>query len=121
MAFKSMEDAKAYKHKWYRIDYLKRREAILEKGREKEKQLRIDALMAYSSGKQPGCVCCGETTYHFLTIDHIEGKGNIHRREDPQAGKIARWLKKHNYPDGFQVLCYNCNISKGKYGFCPHG
>jgi len=37
------------------------------------------------------------------------------------GNRIHRWLKKHKYPDGFQVLCFNCNV--GKYlnkGTCPH-
>ena len=28
--------------------------------------------------------------------------------------------RKNNYPEGFQVLCSNCNFAKGKYGSCPH-
>jgi hypothetical protein len=29
-------------------------------------------------------------------------------------------LIKNNFPDGFQVLCHNCNMSIGLYGYCPH-
>jgi hypothetical protein len=64
------------------------------------------------------CACCGETIYEFLTIDHINGDGNKHRREIKTD--IYRWLIKNNYPSGYQILCYNCNCSKGFYGICPH-
>jgi len=31
-----------------------------------------------------------------------------------------RWLKQNNFPEGFRVLCINCNFSLGIYGYCPH-
>jgi hypothetical protein len=30
------------------------------------------------------------------------------------------WLKRNNYPTGFRVLCHNCNLAIGFYGYCPH-
>ncbi len=65
------------------------------------------------------CVCCGESNQKFLTIDHINGGGTIHRKKI--HGQTYIWLVKNNYPEGFQVLCFNCNW--GKYnnkGICPH-
>lgn len=64
------------------------------------------------------CSCCGETNIEFLTIDHINGGGNKHKRDIKK--NIYRWLKHNNYPDGFQVLCYNCNLGKNRYNVCPH-
>ncbi|HZD34901.1 MAG TPA: hypothetical protein VE130_06820, partial [Nitrososphaeraceae archaeon] len=64
------------------------------------------------------CVCCGETTIEFLSMDHIDGGGNYHRRQ--MQKHIWNWLKSNDYPEGFQVLCYNCNLSKGFHGYCPH-
>lgn len=68
------------------------------------------------------CQCCGETTREFLCIDHINGGGNEHRRQTSIWGgfHFTRWLIKHDCPDGFQVLCHNCNMAKGMYGTCPH-
>jgi hypothetical protein len=53
------------------------------------------------------CKCCGEDTYEFLEIDHVDGDGtgNDNRRE---------------IPPGFQTLCSNCNRAKFRYGVCPH-
>jgi len=76
------------------------------------------------------CSCCGEKHLEFLTLEHINGDGRIHRKElqasgqvtgKAVGGKMYSWLKKHHYPkNGFTVLCWNCNCAK-KYGRpCPH-
>lgn len=66
---------------------------------------------------------CGETHLEFLSIDHIGGGGNLHRRQINVAGgvHIYRWLKKRGFPSGFRVLCFNCNLALGHSGYCPHG
>jgi hypothetical protein len=77
------------------------------------------------------CACCGETVLVFLTIDHVDGDGAEHRREMAaecngnkysQAGaRTYRWLRDHDFPPGFQVLCMNCNCGKQwNNGVCPH-
>ena len=68
------------------------------------------------------CKCCGETESRFLSIDHIEGNGNVHRKLLGNGGgkDFYTWLRKNSYPKGYQVLCYNYNIAKGHFGFCPH-
>ena len=43
---------------------------------------------------------------------------NTDARYSPSA--IYRWLIKHKFPPGIQVLCHNCNLAKGYYGACPH-
>ncbi len=73
-------------------------------------------VIAHYGGK---CECCGETTIQFLGIDHINGDGAEHRRKIGK-GPIYFWLKRNNYPPGFRVLCHNCNLSIGFYGYCPH-
>jgi len=71
-------------------------------------------------GKQ--CVCCGESEIKFLTIDHIGNDGSTHRKKEKvgSGGSFYAWLKRNNFPSGFQVLCWNCNAAKGLYGSCPH-
>lgn len=75
-----------------------------------------DAVLAAYGGV---CQCCGESTYEFLSIDHINSGGNKHKKE-LGVKTIGRWLFKNNFPAGFQVLCHNCNMAKGIYGACPH-
>lgn len=64
------------------------------------------------------CQCCGETNRAFFTIDHINGGGNKERKfYQSQTWKL---VIKRNYPDDYQILCYNCNNAKYKLGVCPH-
>lgn len=84
---------------------------------------RAAALDAYGRA----CACCGENIEVFLTIDHTAGDGSAHRQEITNGrGRAAgsrplyRWLRKHGYPSGFQVLCFNCNYAKHQLGTCPH-
>lgn len=65
------------------------------------------------------CQCCGENRIEFLSIDHINGGGTKHRKEISHAN-IYVWLKRNKFPEGFQILCHNCNMSKAYYGYCPH-
>lgn len=64
------------------------------------------------------CECCGEKQNYFLTIDHINGDGSKHRKE-VGALNIYDWLRKKNFPSGFQVLCMNCNCAKRTGTSCP--
>ena len=89
--------------------------AMKIRGGKQNRLLRSDALAAYG-GK---CVCCGETTYEFLCIDHVGGGGSQHRKSIG-VSNIYPWLAKQGYPPGFRVLCHNCNMADGFYGECPH-
>jgi len=81
------------------------------------RKLRQTIIQAYG-GK---CACCGEDRIEFLSIDHIGGGGNKHRKSLGRTGyHFYYWLKRNNYPKGFRVLCHNCNQSLGHYGYCPH-
>jgi hypothetical protein len=80
-------------------------------------KLRYDVIGHYSKGKY-ACVCCTETTFLFLSIDHINGGGH----KDRHTGTaLYRWLRMHDYPLGYQVLCMNCNWGRARNGgICPH-
>lgn len=65
------------------------------------------------------CMCCGESQYEFLTIDHINNDGAAHRKSVGNNA-ICLWLIRNNFPDGFQVLCWNCNAAKQFHSVCPH-
>lgn len=66
------------------------------------------------------CACCGVDEMSFLTIDHMRGNGNAHRRQINKF-TIYSWLIKQGFPKEFQTLCINCNIGRYKCGgICPH-
>jgi hypothetical protein len=50
-----------------------------------------------------------------LTIDHINGKGEQHRKIVGSGTKFYQWLKNNNFPEGYQVLCFNCNCGIKRY------
>ncbi len=33
---------------------------------------------------------------------------------------LYRWLRNQGWPQGFRILCHNCNMARGFYGRCPH-
>ena len=88
------------------------------KARDVSRVIRQEVLEHYSNGKMC-CAICGESHYEFLVLDHINGGGSKHRRE--QQGRCYwRNFKKSGWPDGFRILCHNCNMSRGCYGYSPY-
>lgn len=83
--------------------------------RDRINRLKAEVMVIYGGI----CECCGESNLEFLCIDHVNGGGNKHRDEIGK-GNLYQWLKKMGYPEGFRVLCHNCNFSMGAYGYCPH-
>lgn len=79
---------------------------------------KLRAVIFNHYGNQ--CECCGELQNEFLSIDHINGCSRELRKEQGSGNALYRWLKRHNFPDGYQVLCFNCNMAKGFLGICPH-
>jgi hypothetical protein len=87
------------------------------KGRRRHYELVLATLKHYG----PHCKCCSETDYVVLTIDHINGGGNEHARKIGRGSSLYRWLRRNKNPEGFRVLCSNCNhgIVRNS-GECPH-
>lgn len=96
-------------------------DAMRKRRREWSYRLR-DIVFAHYGGYL--CVCCGETEKSMLTLDHINNDGAKHRRSEPAmrwAAHMYAWLIRQKFPPLFQVLCYNCNISKFRNsGTCAH-
>lgn len=88
-----------------------------QKERDKSRHLRMEILLAY--GGKCSCLGCNEWRYEFLTMHHIDNDGASHRKEI-KYGSMYEWIKAHDLPLNFRVLCWNCNLALGKYGYCPH-
>jgi hypothetical protein len=67
--------------------------------------VRVEAIVRYGGA----CSSCGIHAAQFLTLDHIDGGGYKHRKTENFAD-LARYLKRHHWPDGYQVLCWNHNF-----------
>lgn len=122
---------KAYRERRHRTDYMRKwRAEHKDQNKASQKRaydnMRLECLQHYS-GEVPSCACCGETEIVFLHIDHIDGNGADHRRTlkselgyYPGGNNLPYWLKKNNWPEGFQILCANCNLAKRVNNICPH-
>jgi hypothetical protein len=87
-----------------------------------KERLHKDILKAYGGR----CVCCSESHPLFLTLDHINNDGAQHRKsincgKGRGGTKFYAWVKRNNFPNTLQLLCWNCNCGKHRNGgTCPH-
>lgn len=94
----------------------KNREERLRKMREYHAKLKTMVFEAYGHK----CACCGEEKREFLCIDHKNG-GGTKERKLLGSRPLLRQIVKGNFPkEKYQLLCHNCNMSMGFYGYCPH-
>ena len=135
-------DVKQVKNAWQREQYQLHREEILEKNRKnwhkhknkylKQKKeafpetlriLKTEVLKHYGNNKL-ACVCCGVDIIQFLTLDHINGRqeGDRGSNKNKKVGRsLWAYLKRENFPSGYQTLCWNCNSGRQiNKGVCPH-
>lgn len=105
------------KHKDYYENYrLQNKEGERAKATLKRSVMKIEVLTHYGNGKC-ACVVCGEKRVACLSIDHINGDGEKHRKRIGIGGgsHFYAWLKHNNYPDGYQTLCMNCQWIKSSF------
>lgn len=63
------------------------------------------------------CCSCDQNHPGFLSLDHVDGGGTAHRVVIGGGGSVTyRWLAQQGYPDGYRVLCLNCNLGVAKCG-----
>ena len=71
-------------------------------------KLKSDLLDHYGHS----CKMCGMEDRRYLTIDHINGlEENEPKKLRAGYGFYLR-LRREGYPDGYQTLCFHCNIRK---------
>jgi len=113
-----------------RLDAMSPEELAAFRKKESSKTKRLISILkeeVYAAYGGYKCSCCGETEPMFLTVDHINNDGASHRKSLSPNGhsvgsaRIYRWLKNNGYPEGFQILCMNCQFGrKHNNGTCPH-
>lgn len=75
-------------------------------------KIKLEVFDHYS--KSRSCNICGFININALVVDHINGGGKKEKRILNKAGNaFYYWLKKQGYPNGYQILCANCNMIKG--------
>jgi hypothetical protein len=85
-------------------------------------RVRATVFGHYSETDPPSCACPGGCrATKDLTIDHTGGNGKEHRKDLGHTGAGVRfyiWLINQGLPEGYQVLCRQCNSSKSRDGDC---
>ena len=112
------EHYKKYKET-YRKRWLRERERLNLLMKNRGRRLRLECLKFYGKNGIE-CKCCKEQNEVFLAIDHIEGRDKFNHKYRSGGTALYYWLVKNKFPDGFQILCFNCNWAKHKIGVCPH-
>lgn len=109
---KNQPENNSKRNNWYNGSTTEEKDKISRK-------VNKEKVFKHYGGK---CVCCGEDESNFLAIDHIQGRGNTHRKKINKYGStFFKWLVDNNFPIDFHILCHNCNV--GKFlngGVCPH-
>ena len=118
-----------YQRKYKRKNLRDVRKAIVGKGAELKREVfehynMVHSGQEYCDSDYIHCVCCDETEYKFLCLDHINNDGNEDRKKNPSHAtgrSLYARLRNAGYPEGYQILCYNCNMGKHiNGGKCPH-
>lgn len=105
-----------YYREHQRLYRLANAESRREYERSRNREFRRQVLEHYGNI----CECCGEDILAFLCIDHINGGGNVHRKETGVGSSLCKWIVKSGFPTGFRTLCQNCNFSSWVDGQCAH-
>ena len=82
-----------------------------------KKILKMEFILAYGGCCQ--CKGCGEHRLDFLTVEHIrDGKHKLIKCSN--SWNLMSKLKALGWPEGYTVLCYNCNCSQNLKQPCLH-
>ena len=122
---KNYEHSLEQKQEYYKnnkklfIEYNKTHKEQIRKGYlRRNKGYKLKVIEHYSNGTMACANPFGEhkepyTTIEVLSIDHINGGGTQERiiKGYGRSGSYY-WLIKAGFPEGFQVLCMNCQFIK---------
>jgi len=93
---------------------IRTKEQNRQHNKEWRQRVKIDVISHYGHDGKPTCVSCGFDDIRALSIDHIFNDGSSQRKSMPETkgSCFYPWLRKHNYPVGYQTLCMNCQFIK---------
>jgi len=82
-------------------------------GNEGHRRYRVKLRDAVFNLLGAACSMCSESNVLFLTIDHINGRGNVERKSIKDNDQIYIKIRDdESYREGFQLMCMNCNVLK---------
>lgn len=93
----------------------KNRLKLARRQRERRQTLKAEVLAHY--GKRGKLQCswrrCRIVDIDMLSLDHVNDNGAEHRRTMRGWGRdLYAFVKRENYPPGFQTLCMNHQLKK---------
>lgn len=107
------------KNKHFRKYYIENKDKHIENVKKLNEARRYIIIKHYSNDTMK-CNCCGESEYDFLTVDHKDNNGCNHKKIRGKKYNLYQEIYK-TLPKGYQILCMNCNHSKGRHnGKCIH-
>jgi len=98
---------------WNKEWYAKHAELSRKRCREANRERRRKILLHYSNNTLT-CKLCNFSDVRALCLDHINNNGAEERRRSkkPTGNSFYSYLIKQGFPEGYQVLCANCNMIK---------
>lgn len=108
----------ALKIRWKK-QRIKWREKRMAHKKDWHSALKLKIINHYTKGSMK-CKRCGFDDVRALQVDHVNGGGYAHRKSlGNSSTSVYTYLKRNNYPVGFQILCANCNwikrVENGEY------
>lgn len=95
-----------------RQSYTKHKEKRNKETKKEYLSLKSETFEKYSNNKIPSCKICLESNLAFLTLDHIRGRKAEGHSTKFSGDKLWRHLRRNEFPSGYQILCWNCNVLK---------
>lgn len=109
------------KRLWYKTFYGKK---TPEKRMEASRKYKAKLFNEFMDHYGHTCTCCGESDKRFLSIEHLQGGGNKHRKTNKRGASVEALVKDirdSGWPPIYTTLCFNCNFAKWRMrGVCPH-
>lgn len=109
----NLSEKEMYNKDYRRKYYQEHREHSLDLAWKRSQRIKLEVLTYYSLTSSPSCHFCGITDIDVLCLDHVDGGGQRHRKIIGGSSKTLFYqLIQQGFPEGYQVLCANCNLKK---------
>lgn len=114
VALRKKNYAREYRQKRKLKDPSYAREYQRIRAREIRERNKLKVFKFYSKKEIPTCSNCSFDNIKALCIDHINDDGHKERKLNlyNPGSDFYYWIIRNNFPEGYQVLCYNCNRIK---------
>lgn len=100
-----------------RNDYYKSHDKPYHVARTKRYRNKCKAEIIAAYGDKCTCLGCTVTEPEFLTVEHVNKDGKVHRAS---GVSVYADIRRRGFPPDYTIHCFNCNIAKSLFGACPH-